>query len=212
MALSPPDSQIVSPPASRRRAARLIAIIVSLVFVLISGVVASLVIVKYAHARPLECLCGIGWYAEQDVMSSVPSAADGHEQSTINLRPNARQGFYVVIVNRSSVTQAVTGLPSGFLGPYGGSHYHLEVSTRSWARAGRDWTRLSYSDRATIAPGADRVLRLTWTSPSCFDKGLQVGIDSLRVRVRVGAFTRTENISLHQEMALSGTGNCGGNS
>lgn len=106
------------------------------------------------------------------------------------------------------MTQTVVGLPSDFR-PFGGSAYQLDVSTTRLAGSGKDWTQLNYAASGTLRPGDDRVLRLSWLSPSCFDEGAVAWTDTLAARVRVGAFTRTENIDIMRAMALDGTGHCG---
>jgi len=65
-----------------------------------------------------------------------------------------------------------------------------------------------YAQRATLAPGAMRWLKVVWTNPtSCAgSEGSTVSIDSVPLRVRVGVFTRTENVAIASAFGLLAKG------
>ena len=57
-----------------------------------------------------------------------------------------------------------------------------------------------------IPPHSYRVIRVLWTSNVCQDPGGTVGFTSVSLRVRVGLFTRTEDIPfIHTAFVMSGT-------
>ena len=60
--------------------------------------------------------------------------------------------------------------------------------------------------RAPIPPHSYRVIRVLWTSNVCQDPGGNIGFTGLSLRVRVGLFTRTENIQfVNMAFVISGT-------
>jgi len=60
----------------------------------------------------------------------------------------------------------------------------------------------------SIPPGQSRYLRITWISHGCLAKLDDAGMDSVRLRVRVGWVTRTEYIQFHECFFLGHSGHC----
>jgi hypothetical protein len=57
---------------------------------------------------------------------------------------------------------------------------------------------------AVIRPHQLRLLLVTWVSDICLDKGATSVMDQISLRVRVGWFTRTEQIPLLQGWGVAG--------
>jgi hypothetical protein len=59
---------------------------------------------------------------------------------------------------------------------------------------------------APIPPHSYRVIRVLWTSGVCQGPGGYLGFTSVSLRVRVGLFTRTEDIPfVHMAFVITGT-------
>jgi len=71
------------------------------------------------------------------------------------------------------------------------------------ARAG-EAADLRYTLPGVIPPLQTRLVRVTWTSRFCLQKGESQGTTRLVLRVRVGWFTRTEIIPLDHGFYLIG--------
>lgn len=190
----------------RRRAHRTwIAITIAIVLILVAGGITATV-ERYAGAQPLQCACGFGWLSQADASAAVESQADGHSQTTVAARLGQQQGFFIWITNRSQVTQTILGAPADFF--FGLTR--LQTSVLVATRGGNDVDprHTEYAQRATLAPGATRWLKVVWTNPtSCAgSQGSTTFIDSIPLRVRVGVLTRTENVAMASAFGLVAKG------
>lgn len=79
----------------------------------------------------------------------------------------------------------------------------------STANYGSGWPGLARSQHYTlpvsIPPGQSRYLRLMWTSDLCAEAGGTASTDQVKLLVRVGWITRTEDVGLGQAWAVTGT-------
>jgi hypothetical protein len=151
-------------------------------------------------ASPLQADGQTGWWYPQDYKSAVETQADQSTQSTVRLRPSARQGFFVDVYNPSDWSQIVTGLDAHWqLNAYG-SFGQLSVATTG--RPGDDGTGLRtnrYRLPEVIPPHQWRTVRLMWANSSCAGAGGTSIFDQLVLTVRVGGFDRTETVPLWQQ-------------
>jgi hypothetical protein len=173
----------------------------------------------YLSVPPLQFNYGADWWYPQDVRHQVVVSAGSTVQNTTPIRSGQRQGYVVDIYNGTKVTQTILGDASG---PHlgwdnpGGPKEHLAVS-RSYTDIANGVigesaaTHLAFTLPVSIPPFQSRLVRVTWTSDLCLQKGEQNGIDLLYLRVRVGWFVRTEIIP-QQAWYLSGPshGRCTG--
>jgi hypothetical protein len=157
---------------------------------------ASVVAVRhYRYAPALRCA-----WAGATPGSVSNSHADGHSQMTV-AATGARQAFLVDIVNDSSVTQTILGLAD----PGGPSVYRPTLQAGLEAPT-QGMTQAHYaSGPLAVPPHGRAALRFSFRSV-CVAEGGTVYWDALKLRVRVGAFTRTESVSFGgTAMAVRGT-------
>jgi hypothetical protein len=149
---------------------------------------------------------GFGWWYPQDDAHSATSMADGAQQWTVPIRYGQRQGLFVTIYNPSSWTQTVLGYaPSSPVSP-GSVNAQLSISKQDYSHGWEgDPLTDQYGLPVSIPPGQVRFLRIIWTSNIC-EINAEGGIDEVKLRVRVGWVTRTENVSLLYGFFLSGEG------
>jgi hypothetical protein len=132
------------------------------------------------------------WWYQQDVArASLTTTFAGTEFSTPE-RFRQRQGFVIGIYNESDWTQTIEGVDANSeplslpmtvavgIGPMDGDGSYSGQT--KWVVPG------------PIPPHSYRVIRVLWTSDTCQDPGGSLGFTSVALRVRVGLFTRTENI------------------
>lgn len=178
--------------ARRARRRRLLAIIGVACVVVLAGVITTVSIaLHYAHGRPLaNDGGGYGW-AEPDNLTTRDVDLGPYRGLVARLRPGQEQSFCVELSNDSGVTQTILGLADDLprarllVSPPDGPYPYCSSENPNQALP------------VSLAPHATRVVRLTVTSPGCAP-GTDVELywDSLRLRVRVGWFTRTETVSL----------------
>jgi hypothetical protein len=148
-----------------------------------------------------------GWWYPQDYNREVITTADGATQTTVPLRSGQRQGYFVSIDNTTGVTQTILGPAYGPNVPWdspGSAIAQIGVSVPNPNIEGGGTSRsVRFTVPGVIPPGQIRLVRVLWTSKICSDGGT-ASIDTLALRVRVGWFTRTEIIPLHQAWALTG--------
>jgi hypothetical protein len=148
-----------------------------------------------------------GWWYPQDARRQVVTEAAGAQQTTVPERWHQRQGLFVQVYNNSHYTQTILGYaPDTFQSPGNARSAQLSVSTSadSHGYLGSP-TGQRYSLPVSIPPGQSRYLRVTWISIVCNMTGGQTGIDNVRLQVRVGWITRTEDVSLNEDWAVAGT-------
>jgi hypothetical protein len=163
-----------------------------LALVLVCGAVsAAAVAFRYAHARSLVDAGYYGW-VEPDNLSSRSVELGRYDGMVTTWRPGARQAFMVGVRNDSPVTQTILGLA-------GERFMHEAIDVATPGTFGGVNVRYERSLPVAITPHETRVVRFSFTSPRCHP-GDALSWDELRVRVRVGWFTRTETIRLANEM------------
>jgi hypothetical protein len=147
------------------------------------------------------------WWYEQDTRHNVLATANDSTQSTTPVRSGQRQGFVVEVYNGTGVAQTITGDGSGpsigFNNP-GGTDEQVAVSQGPFGAAGHDPQSYRYAPAGVVPPGQSRLVRVTWISRICLQKGESQGVTRLILRVRVGWFTRTEVIPLSDGFYLIG--------
>jgi HAAS len=177
------------------------------VAVVITGIVAGY-LVFYLASGSLEVGPQSMWFYRQDAVREVDTTADGVDQTTVPIRSGQRQGFAVGIYNPTDVTQTIVGAPSvPGLGPDSpaGQTAQIAVSVPNRDINGGGTSRsIRFTLPAVIRPHQLRLLLVTWVSDICLDKGATSVMDQLSLRVRVGWFTRTEQIPLQQGWGVSG--------
>ena len=195
-------------PLVSRRVRWRICLAVGIVVVLVSGGIVTWVSVAfhYLHAPPLECSCGLVWASPDDVRETNTDAV-GHTQISVPARHGAWQAFYVEFYNPSTVTQTVLGLTDGELT---GWQPRLAVAR---GRGGLDPSVFhglpisSASGPVAIPPHSEGVLRYSVHETQCLAEGQTQYWTGTLVRVRVGAYTRTEDVDFGTNgMAIVGTG------
>jgi len=147
---------------------------------------------------------GYWWYA-QDIRHNVLATANDSTQNTAPVRSGQRQGFVVELYNGTGVAQTITGDGSGpsigFNNP-GGTDEQVAVSQGPFTS--HDPHSYRYAPTGVVPPGQSRLVRVTWISGTCLQKGESQGVTQLILRVRVGWFTRTEVIPLSNGFYLIG--------
>jgi len=147
------------------------------------------------------------WWYRQDYTREVTTIADGATQTTVPIRSGQRQGFAVGISNPTDVTETIVGVP----GPGGGSvspaaqtaQVAVSVPNKDINRGGFV-TKIRFTLPGVIPPHQFRLLRVTWISDVCLEHGATSVMDQISLRVRVGWFTRTEDVPLLQGWGVSG--------
>lgn len=164
------------------------------VVLLIGGAVTAVVGARhYSEAPQLECSCGLVWAAPDDVHEQVTS-----DQMAV-FAARRRQAFKVLIVNPSTVTQTVLALAS---------NQGLGIRPALLMGPGnptKGFVGASVSRRPlTLKPNQLGVLQVE-LGRICLQKGTSEAWGDVAVRVRVGAFVRTETIDFGgTSMALDG--------
>jgi hypothetical protein len=160
-------------------------------------------LVAFLTAGSIQSGGGTGWLYAQDYTREVNSQADLAMQTTAPIRSGQRQGLILNIYNPSNWTQTVLGLapggsPFGTPLQIGVSRPNVEINRGGMIR------NVSYTLPEAIPPHQFREVRVQWTSTVCLAKGAEVGIDQIRLQVRIGWTVRTDMIPLNQGFYLSG--------
>ena len=161
----------------------------SAAFALVAGGATAAVAVSshYLRAPDFATGGGIGWLPPDN------SQAGPYRALVTSARPGHAQTFFVEIYNPASVTQTILGLADD--SSQTAEPDHLTVSETRTVRGDAVPARYT-SQPVAIAPKAVYRLRFTHdTAADCRPDRSESWTD-LRLRVRVGAFTRTETISL----------------
>jgi hypothetical protein len=194
-------------PTPRRSRKRMWIVLAAIAAVVAAGAVtATSISFHYLHARALSAGGSLGWLAPDNVRTKFVSAGPTNAM-IIPARPGQWQTYSVQIFNNSDVTQTVLGLAPG---GETAEPERITISTTSTALA--DESRVPYArPPVTLAPGEVRTLRLSHYSPGCWLWGhgdnRAESFGGLSLRVRVGAFTRTETLDFGDDVfELRGTG------
>jgi hypothetical protein len=203
---SVPNAEAVAAPR-RRRGRRWLVIAAVLVLLTGGGITAVAVSFHYLRAPDLDMAGGYGWLPP-DNLHSRSVRVGPYDGLVIPARPNHWQTFSFQVENRSSVTQTILGLPYSN-GP-AAEPERLTVSATSTAR-GDEMLAKYTSEPVAIPPGGIHTVRLSHYAGTCeiWGHGNSRGesYTELDLRVRVGAFTRTEVVSFDGAVfELRGTG------
>jgi hypothetical protein len=179
-----------APVPVQRRSRRRVWLVVGLVAVLSSGTIA--ISTRYAHARPLELGETLAWVAPDSARSRLVQV-DGRNELAVPVRRGQDQSFVVEVHNASHVTQTILGLPYTADGIQTADIEHIAVSREAINGTGLT-DQLQYSSRpVALPPGASGLVRFTIRAGGCWG-GKSEFWTGLDLRVRVGAFTRTETV------------------
>lgn len=187
------DRNVAAPPArGSRRRRRIVAVVVVAAVVLIAGAVCATVLTgRYRNAPPLRNDGGeYGWLPPDNLASRFVELGP-YTGLVAPMRFGRSQAFAVSIANDSSVTQTVLGLPHDDSGIARSEHLSISVSTGESPGAEAATYRAT---PVSIPPHSTRYLRYTVNFPRCVAPSPQYW-DSVTLRVRVGAFTRTETVT-----------------
>jgi hypothetical protein len=144
--------------------------------------------------------------ADVDSARDVTTQAAGATQDTVPLRPGQLQGFAVLIYNPSDVTQRIFGPASAIsIGAPVPSQIAVAITTPWNLESSPHAVR--YQIGGAIPPHSYRWVRVLWRSYHCYLNGVgsNQGSNELTVRVQLGWITRTEDIQLPTEFAVSAT-------
>lgn len=147
------------------------------------------------------------WWYSVDSARNVTTQAAGATQDTVPLRPGQLQGFAVLIYNPSDVTQRILGAPESAISIGAPVPPQVAVAaTTPWNLVGEPHA-VRYEIGGVIPPHSYRWVRVLWRSYRCYLNGVgsSQGSNVLPVRVQLGWITRTEDIQLPTEFAVSAT-------
>ncbi len=180
--------------------------------VVVAGLTAGY-LVFYLAAGALQVGPQSMWWYPQDAARAVTTTlADGDTQVTVPIRSGRRQGFAVGIYNPTDVTQTIVGVPrpgQASVAP-AAQTAQVAVSVPNWNIDNGGTSRaVQFTLPGVIPPHQLRLLRVIWVSDICEDRGAATVMDQISLRVRVGWFTRTEEIPLGQGWGVSGPSQSG---
>jgi hypothetical protein len=170
--------------------------------VALAAVVTTITVVVAARvpdytAADMTCSCGVDFVSRADADSARNIDAGTVQAKEVALRSN-HQGFEFDIFNTSHVTQTVLGLASRPLYGYR-RNYTLRIGTRS--EHGFPLTNTTFSTGpVAVPPGQNREVILTWNHLPCSAPRVELIVTEVPLRVRLGSATRTENISLLENL------------
>ena len=155
-------------------------------------------------AAPLQQHTTFGWYFPQDRVREVETQAGDTRQLTIPQRYRQEQGFFINIDNNSDWTQTVLGV-NRLEAPFSNMPPQFAIGTDKNVELGGMDNLVHWSAAGSIPPHSIRALRVLWDSNICWVPGTPpASIQDIVLTVRVGIFTRTEDIRLFDAVALSG--------
>jgi hypothetical protein len=174
---------------------------ITVVFVAIAVPSGTLI---YWHAQPgLQFDGSFSWWGAGG--PEVDTQAAGATQETVPIRPGQLQGFAIAVYNPSDLTQVIVGSAAGQISPGAPTPPQIAVSTRGPWRLFGSPDAVRYRIGGPIPPHSYRWVRVFWRSYHCYLQvpGSSQGITDLVVSVKTGWVTRTEDIQLPAEFAVS---------
>jgi hypothetical protein len=178
------DPPTLPAPRSRRFSRTLIALVATAVVLVGGGVITAFAVsFHYLHATALDCVCSVGWMPGEPHPHWVQALSES--DSIVDNSPSHRHAFYVMVANDSAVTQTIVGTTL--------ENAHIEVGVETNFSDYDPTTMHFVSTPVALHPGDVRYLLVKWAV--CAPIGGYTAIDSLELRLRVGAFTRTERVS-----------------
>jgi hypothetical protein len=159
---------------------------------------------RYRSAPSLQCACGLAWVGPYDMRDTITEAV-GYRQDSVPARYGAWQAFTVEFYNPSAVTQTVLGLTADELTGWAPRLAVTRIETLNVQAATAALEQAPAS--ASIPPHTEGLLKYSVHELQCLSKGQVQYWTGIALRVRVGAFTRTEHVDFpHSGMAITGTG------
>jgi predicted transcriptional regulator len=149
------------------------------------------------NAAPLTQGLQAGWYFPQDQVASVTAPAGDENEYSVPARFGQEQGIEVSIVNDSDWTQTVLG-GAPYWTPFTSKPVQVAVSSEERGAPGP----VRWSSSGSIPPHSVRLLRVLWNSNICVPPNEGEIFQDLVLTVRVGVFTRTEDVSLASSFDL----------
>ena len=163
-----------------------IAVVVAVIAVAVGYVIAVQTVVPLSHD-------GLsGWWSPQDVHAATLTSTFNDTEISVPERFHQQQGFVVGVYNDSNWTQTIEGVDANSENPSLPMTVAVGVGPEDGVGGYTDQTRWVLP--APIPPHSYRVIRLMVTSDVCQDPGGWVAFTNVSLRVRVGLFTRTEDI------------------
>jgi hypothetical protein len=143
------------------------------------------------------------WYYPQDQASSRPNEGGVTTQFIVPERPG-QQGIEISVFNNSDWTQTVVGIDPN-RAPFGSSSVQVAVGSGKPADTGDSFAGpVSWSSSGSIPPHSFRLLRVVWRTDLCLGAGTEASFKDLSLTVRVGIFTRTQEVPLQYTWILAG--------
>jgi hypothetical protein len=188
---------------ARRQPARTWLVVVAVAIA--TGLPAGTLIFWHAQAD-LQMWTTSAWWSRADGSHVVETEAAGATQYTVPIRPGKIQGFVITVYNPSDMTQVITGA-ADHVSPGAGVTPQIAVSTTATERQIGEPHWVRYRIGGPIPPHSYRWVRVLWRSAHCYlnAAGGSQGFSDLRLRVRVGWITKTEDITLPGEFAVAAT-------
>jgi hypothetical protein len=155
------------------------------------------------NAPPLAQGSVAGWYYLVDRARSTETQAGVSTQYTVPERFGEQQGLIITVVNNSDWTQTVVSVGPQW-SPFTFEPIQTAVGSGKWADFGSAAGPISWSSPGSIPPHSTRVLRVLWKSDICMPPGGGAAIQEVVLTVRVGIFTRTEDVPLLDTWEVSG--------
>ena len=149
---------------------------------------------------------GTGWLYPADQARAVDSRAGLSSQTTVPVRSGQRQGIELAVWNTSDWTQIILGTDPHW---YFDAFTDVQITGESGPRLNKVGDPVSgsryYASPAVIPPHSFRWLRVTWISQVCLVADGYTWFGDIPFLVRVGAITKTEDVTLDgQNFALAG--------
>jgi hypothetical protein len=151
----------------------------------------------------LKWVGSFSWWSLADG-HGVTTEAAGATQFTMPLRPGKIQGFAIFVYNPSDLTEFITG-SADHISPGAPVPATISVSTTATVYQMGEPHAVRYRTNGPIPPHSYRWVLVRWRSAHCYllAAGGWQGTDDVRLRVRVGWITRTEDIPLGEVVAVS---------
>jgi hypothetical protein len=146
------------------------------------------------------------WWYPQDADRGVQATTIDGTQMSVPERFNQQQGFVIGIYNESDWTQTIEGVDANSQIPTMPITVSAGVGPADADADGGYTDQTRWVLPAPIGPHSYRVIRVLWTSGVCQDPGGNIGFTSVALRVRVGPFTRTEDVPfVRMAFVITGT-------
>jgi hypothetical protein len=182
-----------------RRSRRILwSVVAALGAVVVAAAVAGVLVVRHYYAAPdLEGGSASGWMPPENLHGRTVG-----DRIIVAARPPARQSFFVSVRNPASVTQTILGITPDLRALV----YRPVLSgtrTADPAQPVPPDPRDFAGPPIAIPPHQVRYLRLSLVG-LCLSPGGGVEFDAIDLRVRRGAFTRTETVVLPVTFVIEG--------